>query len=377
MNKIRVMHVIEDLHIGGLERVVVTICRTLDPSRFESSVLVLRGSGPLERELEQIGAEVVDIGGQPGKGDYFAFRKVAREAGRRRIDVFHTHNSLPLFDALLARPIARVRGHVHTDHARNFPDKMRYMIAEHVASYFLDAIVAVSDHTRDNLVHYEKISPSRITVIPNGIDGDRFTGPLDIAEKRKELGLDSGPVIGLAARLMEQKGIIFLLQAMPELIRRFPGIQLLIAGSGDEEANLKASAASLGIAGHVRFLGVRLDIPELIRAFDVYVIPSIWEGLPMALLEAFAAGLPVVAADVGGIGTVMRHRENGSLVPPRDPSALAAELAEVLSNPQLQRRYREEGRRTFQEHYSATAMTSRYAAAYAKAAGEPRQVSQR
>ena len=367
MNKIRVMHVIEDLGVGGLERVVVTICRNIDRSRFEPSVLVLRGSGVLEAELAHSKVEVIDIGGAPGKGDYFAFRKVAREARKRRIDVFHTHNSLPLFDAFAAARLSGVRGHVHTDHARNFPDKLRYMIAEHFVSYFLDEIVAVSDDTKKNLVYYEKISPSRITVIPNGIDSDRFMQPIDVAAVRRAIGISSGPVIGLAARLTEQKGVIYLLQAAAQLRAQCPGLQVVIAGAGNQEESLKRATAQLGIAGAVHFLGMRLDVPELVRAFDVYVIPSIWEGLPIALLEAFAAGTPVVASNVGGVGKVIRHRESGSLVPPRDPAALAAELAHVLGQPELRRKYSEMARRTFEESYSAEAMTRRYEAVYLKA----------
>ena len=367
MQKIRLMHVIEDLGVGGLERVVLTICRNIDRSRFEPSVLVLRGSGELEPELAQLGVEVIDIGGAPGKGDYFAFRKVAREARKRRIDLFHTHNSLPLFDAFAAARLTGVRAHVHTDHARHFPDKLRYMVAEHVVSYFLDRIVAVSDDTKKNLVHYEKIAPSRITVIPNGIDSERFTQPVDVAAKRAALGLSSGPVIGLAARLTEQKGVIYLLQAVAQLREQFPGLQVLLAGTGDQDDNLKRAASQLGIAGAVHFLGMRMDVPELVRAFDVFVIPSIWEGLPMALLESFAAGTPVVASDVGGVGKVIRHRENGSLVPARDPAALAAELAHVLAHPELRRKYAENARRTFEESYSADAMTRRYEAVYLEA----------
>jgi glycosyltransferase involved in cell wall biosynthesis len=367
MQKIRVMHVIEDLGVGGLERVVLTICRNIDRSRFEPSVLVLRGSGELEPELAQLGVEVIDIGGAPGKGDYFAFRKVAREARKRRIDLFHTHNSLPLFDAFAAARLTGVRAHVHTDHARHFPDKLRYMVAEHVVSYFLDRIVAVSDDTKKNLVHYEKIAPSRITVIPNGIDSERFTQPVDVAAKRAALGLSSGPVIGLAARLTEQKGVIYLLQAVAQLREQFPGLQVLLAGTGDQDDNLKRAASQLGIAGAVHFLGMRMDVPELVRAFDVFVIPSIWEGLPMALLESFAAGTPVVASDVGGVGKVIHHRENGSLVPARDPAALAAELAHVLAHPELRRKYAENARRTFEESYSADAMTRRYEAVYLEA----------
>lgn len=367
MSGIRLMQIMEDLHVGGLERVVITICRTIDRDRFEPSVLCLRGGGPLAEELQDMGVTVVDVGGQPATADYFAFRKVARELKQRRVDVIHTHNSIALFDGFAAARLSCVRGHVHTDHARDFPDRRRHMVAEHIISHFVSSFVAVSDHTRDNLVRYEKIAPSRIDVIPNGIDGTRFRRPVDVAAKRAELGVGAGPVIGLAARLTEQKGVIYLLQAVVHLREQFPELRVLIAGSGDQEECLRQKALELDVDDTVQFLGVRLDIPELLQALDVFVIPSVWEGLPMALLEAFAAGCPVVAADVGGIASVIRHGHNGSLVPARDPAALAAELAAVLASADLRRRYTSEGYRTFAEGYSAEAMTRQYEAAYLKA----------
>ena len=135
-------------------------------------------------------------------------------------------------------------------------------------------------------------SPSYLTVLI--VTASR--SPFDVAAKRAAIGVSSGPVIGLAARLTEQKGVIFLLHAVVHLREQYPGLQVLIAGTGDQEEYLKRAAGQLGIANAVHFLGVRMDIPELVRAFDVFVIPSIWEGLPMALLEAFAAGTPVVAS---------------------------------------------------------------------------------
>jgi glycosyltransferase involved in cell wall biosynthesis len=369
MTKVRLMHVIEDLGIGGLERVVVTICRTIDRERFEPQVLCLRGSGPLAWELEEIGVPVVDIGGRPGTADYLAFWKVAREVRARRIDVVHTHNSLALFDGFAAARLAGVRTLVHTDHARDFPDKLRYMVVEHLVSHFIYRMVAVSEHTRDNLMRYEKISPGRIVTIPNGIDDRRFGNGRPREEMRRELGISSGaPVIGLGARLTEQKGVVHLLHAMVPLRERVPGVTLLVAGTGDQEETLQRAARELGVQENVRFLGARLDMPELLGMFDVYAMPSVWEGLPMALLEALAAGCPVVASDVGGIPTVIRHRVNGSLVPPRDPTALAEELAWLLSDEDARAQYRDEGRRTFLAGFSAEAMTRRYEALYLRQA---------
>ena len=364
MDKIRLMQVTQDLGVSGLERVVVTICQSIDRDLFEPMVLTIRGRGPLAKELDAIGVEVVDIGGTFEKGDYFAFWKVARELRKRRIDVIHTHNSLALFDGFAAARVSGVRAHVHTDHARNFPDKRRYMIAEHLTSYFVDQIVAVSSHTRDNLIRYEKIAPHRIMTIPNGIVADRQRNTCSSAGKRAELGITGGPVIGLITRLTEQKGVIYLLQALTELRKQFPELMVVIAGWGDLEESLKQASVELGVQDNVRFLGTRSDVAELLQTFDVFAIPSIWEGLPMAMLEAMAWGCPVVSTDVGGIGSVLRHRQNGSLVPARDPSALANELATVLGNAELRARYRTEGLKTFQENYSAEVMTRRYEQVY-------------
>jgi glycosyltransferase involved in cell wall biosynthesis len=365
----RVLQVIEDLNVGGLERVVVTLCRTIDRDRFDIGVLCIRGSGVLEAELREIGVPVIDIGGSPGRASYFAFRKVAEALRRCRIDAVHTHNSIALFDGFAACRLAGVGTMIHTDHARDFPDKWRYMAAEHVISHFVHRIAAVSEHTKENLVRYEKIAPHRIVTIPNGIDGSRYAGPVDTVAKRRDLGLGEGPVIGLGARLTAQKGIAYLLEALVAVKQRFPGITLLIAGSGELEDELQQRARELGMEGNVRFLGVRLDMPELLQVFDAYVLPSTWEGLPMAILEALAAGCPVVASDVGGIGDVIRHNRNGSLVPARDPAALAHELIRVLSDAALRRRYAEEGRRTFEAGYSAEAMTRRYESLYLRGSG--------
>lgn len=359
------MHVVEDLGIGGLERVVVTLCQSLDPERYERSVLCLRGTGPLAAELREGGVRVIDVGGVAGTPDYLAFRKVARALREHRVDVLHTHNTLPLFDGFAASRLVGVRTLVHTDHARDFPDKRRYMVAERVISHFLYRIAAVSEHTRDNLMRYEGISPRKIVTIPNGILESRYTAPVDVARKRRELDLPAdAPVIGLGARLTPQKGVEYLLHAMVRLRERIPRAMLLVAGTGEQEPQLRDMAAELGLGDAVRFLGARLDIPELLQVFDVYAMPSVWEGLPMALLEAMAAGCPIVATEVGGIPTALTDDVSGALVPPRDPEALAERLARLLLSPETRARYADEARRVFRERYSAEAMTRRYEEMY-------------
>jgi glycosyltransferase involved in cell wall biosynthesis len=369
MSKIRLLQVTEDLGMGGLEQVVATICRNVDRERFEPAVLCLRDKGPIADQLEADGVPVYLLDSPAGKTDYFAFRRVARLIRRERFDVVHTHNTSAFTDGGLGAKLAGVPTLIHTDHARVFPDKLRYMVAEHLLSHLAYRVVGVSEDTSRNLIRYEKISRRKLITIPNGIDARRYDVKVDIAAKRRELGIPAeGPVIGLGARLEHQKGIIYLLQAMAQLRTRVPGLTCVIAGSGEREEELKAAARELGVDDSVRFVGLRLDLPELLKVFDLYMLPSIWEGLPMAILEAMGAGCPIVASDVGGLRTAIESGVNGCLIPPQNPEAIADAVAELLASPATRRRYAEAAKRTFHERFSATAMTGRYEKLYLRQA---------
>jgi glycosyltransferase involved in cell wall biosynthesis len=359
--KIRLMQITHDLAIGGLQQVVVNICRTINREKFDISVLCLRALGEFVPEVESLGIKVHFLPQKKRGTDYFSFLKVAEILRRERIEVIHTHNTQPFVDGTIAAQLSGVKTVVHTDHARDFPDKLRYMIAEHLMSYFAYRVVGVSEHTSNNLVKYEKISPRKVITIENGIDGTRFEIEIDRERKRKELGLSvNGPIIGLGVRLVKLKGITFLLQAMPEIIKAHPDVMLLIAGDGELKDALQQESQCLGIEGHVRFLGGRLDIPELLKLFDVYVLPSLSEGMPMVLLEAMAAGCPIVATDVGGVSKVVRNGENGLLVKARHPGQLAVAVNRLLNDEALRSRFVSKGKDDFSRKFSAEIMTRHY-----------------
>jgi glycosyltransferase involved in cell wall biosynthesis len=362
--KIRLMQITHDLAIGGLQQVVVNLCRTIDRDVFDVSVLCLRELGAFAPELESLGIKVHFIPQEQGT-DYLSFLKVAKVLKENRIDVIHTHNTQPFVDGTIGALMSGVKTIVHTDHARDFPDKMRYMLAEWAVSHFAYKVVGVSDHTSRNLMRYEKISPKKIQTIMNGIAGDKFKITIDREKKRRELNIrETGPVIGLGVRIAEQKGITYLLQAMPAVIQMFPDISLVIAGTGELEDSLKREARDLGIDKNVFFVGPRLDMPELLKLFDAYVLPSLWEGLPMVLLEAMAAGCPIIATDVGGNYMAVTHRVNGSLVEPKNPQKLAAEICTLLNDEKLRIQYAETGREIFANRFSAEIMTRQYEKLY-------------
>jgi glycosyltransferase involved in cell wall biosynthesis len=363
--KLRLLQITHDLDLGGLQQVVYNLCRTIDRTRFDVSVLCLREKGRFAPDVEALGIPVLQLEQKTNGVDYLAFTKVARLLKALQIDVIHTHNTQPFIDGTIGALIGRVRTIVHTDHARSFPDKTRYMVAEWAMSQFAYRVVGCSDHTSKQLVAYEKISPRKIRTIVNGIDGSRFDVSIDKSALRRELGIAAeGAVIGLAVRLSDQKGITFLLRAMPAILRQHPQTTLLIAGDGDLQADLQAEARALGIAERVVFCGARKDIPQILKLLDLYVLPSKWEGLPMVILEAMAAGCPVVATDVGGNSSAVVNGKTGVLVPAQDPEALATAVATVLGSQQTRLAYAASGRARFLEKFTAEKMTRQYERLY-------------
>jgi glycosyltransferase involved in cell wall biosynthesis len=359
------MIITHDLAVGGLQQVVVTICKTIDRNIFEPSVLCLRATGEFASEIEKLNIKILKLPQKHNKVDYFAFFKVAKILRQLKIDIIHTHNTQPFIDGTIGALLAGVKTRIHTDHARSFPDKRRYMCVEWVLSHFVSQIVAVSTQTAENLANYEKISPEKIMVIPNGIDGKKYSLDVNKEAKRSELGInDAGPIIGTGVRLCEQKGLSYLLRAIPAVCKVFPDCTFVIAGSGPLEKQLKALTYELGINSNVKFIGMRMDIPELLKLYDCYVLPSLWEGLPMVLLEAMAAKCPVIATQVGGIPSIIHHNKTGILIRAKSETDIAHSVIDILSDVELRNNIVKNAFRLFSEQFDAVIMTQKYASLY-------------
>jgi glycosyltransferase involved in cell wall biosynthesis len=365
VKKHRLMIVTHDLAIGGLQQVVVNLCKYINRDRFDISVLCLRGMGELAEEVKNIGIPVYCTASPDGRIDYLSFLKVAKIFKEKKPEIIHTHNSQPFIDATLAGLLSDIKTIVHTDHARKFPDKRRYMFLEWLASHFAYRIVGVSEHTCANLIRYEKISRKKLVTVVNGIDKKKYAIQIDVKKKREELGISKYDlVIGLGVRLTEQKGIAYLLEALPQVLKKFPSLGLLIAGNGPLLNPLKRKAIEFGVSDNVLFLGPRLDMPEILKTLDLYVLPSIWEGLPMVILEAMASKCPVLATDVGGNSMAIVNGISGSLVRSRDPRALSSEIIRILSDKNLREKYALNSLEIFNNKFTADVMAKRYEKLY-------------
>ena len=206
---------------------------------------------------------------------------------------------------------------------------------------------------------------AKMVLIPNGVREDALRPAGDGRAKRRELGLPPDtPVIGAVSRLAWKKGIRHLIEATPHILESSPNAHVVIAGDGPLRAELEANADALGVRDRVLFLGSRSDTIELMAAFDVFVLPSVVEGMSNALLEAMAVGRPVVVTDVGGNPEVAVDGETGLVVPPADPPQLAASIVKLLEAPELAAEMGAAGRRRVLEHYQIDVMTRRIEALY-------------
>lgn len=376
-NPVRLLLITHDLNIGGLQRVVVDIALNLDPARYVVSVLALRDGGPFEADLREAGIPVYRLPVTSGHVDYFAFWKIRRLMVSLAPDIVHTHNTQPFIEGTLAAMLAGRPAVVHTDHGRRFPDKRRYMWMEWLASKAVAGIVSVSEDNKASLVTHEHIAPSLIRVIPNGIDGKKYQATIDGGLKRAALGLepDAWPVLGWCGRLSPEKGLSVLLRAVPDLVRQYPRLRLVLAGDGILRKELESQAEEAGIAAHVRFLGARSDVPEVLQLLDLFVLPSLREGLPLVLLEAMAAGLPIVATDVGGNHQAVTDGVTGYLVPSEHPEALAQVIGRLLHDDTMRRRFSDEARRRFAEQFTIGRMVERYDDVYRQCLANRRRVA--
>lgn len=366
-NKIRVMQITDNLGIGGLERVVVNLCTHLNTDIFSVGACCLNFRGSFATELEKKGIPVRIVPSHEPKKDYFLFWRLKDILQKNNPHIIHTHNTNALIDGVLAGLLSRTPAKIHTDHARKFPDKRKYMIAESILSKFIDRIVAVSEETRHNLMRYEKINGNKICVINNGIDAKKYDIKIDERQKIKELNLDKfNHIVGLGVRLTKQKGITYLIKAAPLVLQKFPNTAFIIAGDGQLLDTLKNETKELGVSSNFFFLGPRLDLPEILQILDIYVLPSEWEGLPLVILEAMAARRPIVATNVGGNSTAITDGECGYLVPPMDHTLLADNICKLLADKGKRTLFAKNAHDRFYAEFEVSHMVRKYEKLYAE-----------
>lgn len=277
-----------------------------------------------------------------------SFIKLKTYIRENNIDIIHANTRVT---QVLAYFLSRTTGKPYLVTCHGFFKKR---FSRRVFPCWGKMIIAISGPVREHLISDFKVSPERIRVVHNGIDINRFKAKdLKIKDEiKKKIGLSDGPVVGIIARLSDVKGHIYLIEAMSLAIKKVPGVQLLIAGEGRMKGDLVKQAARLKIKDNVFFIPNVYDTAEFLSVMDLFVLPSLKEGLGLSLMEAMAAGLGVIGSDVGGIKSLIRDHVNGLLVKPADINGLSEAIIELLSDAGERKKFGESAREFIAGNFS-------------------------
>jgi glycosyltransferase involved in cell wall biosynthesis len=371
------LQLLEGLPVGGAEQLQVILARYLDTTRYDlrvCSLAPIKGS-PIACELRAMGVPVFSFGGVRLRDPRHLLR-LAALIRLQRIDVIHTHLCNAhilgaLAGALAHRPVVSTLHNLpdaYNSQGSALMDTLQTLALRWGTSRVIACAPRVADDARARL----GLPDRKLVVVPNGIDTRAFLHPDTAAARavrRELLGPHAGPLVLSIGTVRAQKGHQYLVEATPRLLDAFPGLRVVIVGpANNNQATVQECIDRLDLGGRVLLAGERLDIPELLAAADLFVLPSVSEGLPLVLLEALAAGTPAVATLVGGVPGAVEDGVTARLVPPADAGALADAMLEVLQHPDAARRRAEAGRAHVQATYGGEVWAERLQAIFSQVA---------
>jgi glycosyltransferase involved in cell wall biosynthesis len=373
---VKILHVVGSSKFGGASRIVVQLAQMAAAEGWHAAILA---SDPAYAEfIQSSGVELVPL--NIAHREVKPWRDMADMMVLRRYlltnsqTVVHTHTSKGGFLGRIAARLANVPVIIHTAHGfaihedSPWHEKVAYAGLERFAAAWCSQIVCVSDFHRDWAASLGIAKEQKLISIPNGIALDRIRPISDPRRTRTSLQIDKGEfLIVCPGRVTKQKGLEYLIDAMAQTIRKaLRPFRLLIVGEGPLAALLQQQIESLGLTEHVKLLGFRSDVGDVLAAADLVVLPSEREGLSVALLEALAAGRPLVLSGIGSNREVAAKGDFSIIVPPRDAKAIADAICTCLQDSERLSKMASSAVDVYQRHYTATRMVSEYATLYGR-----------
>lgn len=365
--QIRVAHIINDMEVGGAQTQLANLFLNMDREKFDLRLICLANKGTLGEKLEREGFPVSALGKQ-GRVHPAMMRRLIRELGQFRPHIVHTTiftaNLWGRIGAVLAGAPIRISHEQSTVSL----EKKRRRLLDFILAPFTWKVLAVSDDLRGRIQKEEGLSAQKVEVLYNAIDTKA------IQQKAKTPASDlpgrAGRRVGIVGRLEYRKDHTMLIKAAEKVREKMPDVAFLIVGEGPDRAKLAREIQQRGLGETVHLLGERHDVPALLAAFDIYALSSITEGLSLSILEAMAAGCPVVATRVGGNSELLDEGRAGMLTPPRDERAMADVLLQLLKNPEEARQLAQAGQKRAENLFDILPVTRRLEMLYHQACAE-------
>ena len=362
-SRTRVVYMAHAFMVGGAEEMVLNLVRHL-PARFEPMVCCIHEAGPIGEEIRRTGTPVAVLGLEPGlrrPRDLGGIRRYLRES---QPAIVHTFLLTASLYGRLAAILERVPIVIGTEVNIYERKRRHHALAERLLMKGTSRVVVSAESVRDFYVRQVHADPAKVDVIYNAVDFAQAQPTRSRADVRRECGVPEDAVLGgVIARLTEQKGHRFLFDAIaatPALAR----MHLIVIGGGELQSALVRQVEGLGLSGRVHFLGPRRDLGDLLGSMDIFLMPSLWEGLPLSLVLAMGAGLPVVATAVAGIPEVVADGRTGLLVPPGDRTALAAALETLVTDAAMRVRLGRDARTSVLPRFNVDGYVQAIAALY-------------
>ncbi|MFZ5830720.1 MAG: glycosyltransferase [Planctomycetota bacterium] len=366
-----ICQLLHSLNVGGAEVLAARLARELR-SRFRFTFACLDELGPMGRELRDEGFTVEVLERRPGI-DFDCMRRLMKWWQREGVELVHAHQYTPFFYAAAARRFRSGPPILFTEHGRWFPDlpNRKRMIFNRLMLRRSDRVVGVGESVRRALVRNEGLPSRRVGVIYNGVDAAAFArNGHPAALVRAECGVAPDDFVVIqVARLDHLKDHVTAIRTIERLSKRCPQARLILVGDGPEQARIEAEIAERRVSANVRLMGLRSDVARLLHAADAFLLTSISEGIPVTVIEAMAAGLPVVSTNVGGVGEIVVDGRTGFLAPSGGDAALATALERLAADGALRRELGASGRQRAQTVFSQQEMHQAYAACYEEMLG--------
>jgi glycosyltransferase involved in cell wall biosynthesis len=362
----RILHLASFSSMGGTERMILFLVEAMDRTHFENHVCCLIGNGDLIRRAEPVCAGA----------RHFQFRHpldprgiadVIRYIRRHRIELVHTYGLRADTVGRVAARLGGARAVVSGIRSIDPWRRWHHTLLDRLTAPLVDLFISNSEAGKAATVARERFAPQRIEVIHSGIPARE----IPVARRREiraELGVapDAFPVTGILANLREMKGHEDVVRALPAILAAWPSAVFLFAGRDDSGGAIARMAADLGVDRAIRFLGYRADTAPLLAAMDIFMLPSHWEGLPVSILEAMHAGVPVITTGVGGIPELVRDGEEALIIEPRRPDLIAQAVGRLAADEDVRRRLALAAQRRARNEFSLETMVRRHEEVYAR-----------
>jgi glycosyltransferase involved in cell wall biosynthesis len=367
--KRKIFYLVDSFNIGGTETQAVELARRMDPAQYDVTLACLRKEGPLLERLNDSRVNVVEFhptGGIDSPRGLYQVARMVAYLRRGKFDVVHAHDLWSNMIGIVAGKLAGVPVIVTSQRDLSHGDwyqgrRKKWLRRAQNAS---SAILTNARMIREGLVGQEGLAAEKVRVIYNGVDLDKFESSPSMRAKLFP-GMERAKLIVLVGNMhTDVKGHPTLIAAAPKIVSRFPQVRFVLVGDGGQRKDFEAAAQAAGVGANFMFLGRRNDVADILAACDIAVLPSAAEGMPNAVLEYMAAGLPVVASAVGGNLEVIAEGATGLLVPPGDAEALGQALLRLLADDVLALRVARKGRELVEQRFSFERLTREVGALY-------------